>query len=370
MFIKTYTLPIVIAALITTSNSLAKHQTTIEQAHQRITDARKKIATQAAHKNTTDALLTRLSNTTLSGLGEIEAFASDNYTGDSDSDLIIATLALSIESHINPSTTATISFLYEEDDTDFGIDEAYLQFENFAGSSTLLLGRNYVPFGAFDTHLINDTLILELAETLETTAMLSAGYKALSASVYIFDGNSDDNNTLEDFGISLSFSPSERLTLGIHFINDLGESDNLDIPGSQEINAYIINAAINIAGVTFLIESLTADSFETELGLFNPSNTDLGALQLEAATSFNINGAEITTAIAYQESKEALALELPKERISLGISFNPMPNTTLSIEYTHDTDYGVNDRFSGSGPTITGTGATADALILQISAEF
>ena len=59
---------------------------------------------------------------------------------------------------------------------------------------------------------------------------------------------------------------------------------------------------------------------------------------------------------AYQETDEAVALELPEERLSAAISVEVMDNTTLSLEWAHDDDDSTADGGTGAsgGDTVTG----------------
>lgn len=81
-----------------------------------------------------------------SGLVEIEAFHHDNYANESESDLVLATAFLAAEAEFQYGISAAISLLYEEDDTDLEIDEAFIakEFDGLtvtAGRYICLLAR-------------------------------------------------------------------------------------------------------------------------------------------------------------------------------------------------------------------------------------
>ena len=61
-------------------------------------------------------------------------------------------------------SSAEISLLYEEDSTDLEVDTASISFEKEGNPFALQVGQTYLPFGMFTTSLVNDTLVLEVAE--------------------------------------------------------------------------------------------------------------------------------------------------------------------------------------------------------------
>jgi hypothetical protein len=91
------------------------------------------------------------------GVVEFEAsYSSDDETG---SDFVVATVDLGLEADLTEGVKANVSVLYEEDDTDLEIDIATISFESLAGTnSALILGQDYLPFGSFETYMVNDTL--------------------------------------------------------------------------------------------------------------------------------------------------------------------------------------------------------------------
>lgn len=168
---------------------------------------------------------------TISGLIEIEAGATEiDFTDggtESESDIILATAQLGLGVEVAKGITGDLILLYEEDATDLELDEAAINFSNEVWFGRL--GQQYVPFGVFHSHFISDPLTLELGETRETA--LLGGYENdfVRISAYLFNGGTeketDREDHIRDWGVSLSSNPSEILTVGASYISDLADSD-------------------------------------------------------------------------------------------------------------------------------------------------
>ncbi|MGC1183294.1 LbtU family siderophore porin, partial [Legionella sp.] len=80
--------------------------------------------------------------------------------------------------------------------------------------------------------------------------------------------------------------------------------------------------------------------------------------------------------LGYQWTKEALALNLPKQRIIGVYNISIWRDTVESIEYSHDIDYAVYQFANGAAPNGTvnlptlGTGRSANTLSAQIGVYF
>ncbi|MFO7559121.1 MAG: hypothetical protein R6X10_09850, partial [Desulfobacterales bacterium] len=71
-----------------------------------------------------------LDKVAISGLIEIEAAMEEGFDDENSSDISLSTAELGIEASINEWVTGNLVFLYEEDETDFDIDEGFITIEN------------------------------------------------------------------------------------------------------------------------------------------------------------------------------------------------------------------------------------------------
>ncbi|ADC63210.1 LbtU family siderophore porin [Allochromatium vinosum] len=333
-----------------------------------------------------DAAPTWYRNIEIAGLIEVEASYLSPYEGGSESDIVLATAELGIRSQVNDWVEAGISFLYEQDETDLEVDTAYLTFAN-ADVSPLFLtaGQVYVPFGVYETNLVSDPLTLEIGEARETALQLGFEHSGFSGSVYVFNG---DNNVkgkdrIESWGANLGFAQDSddwAWSVGAGYINDLGDSDSLhetindirvgaaeldpslSIDPTERTAGWTLNAAANFGPFSLIGEYLSAaDDFDPNSLEFKGEGARPSAWNIEAGYSFTLLGRESVAAVAYQGTREALALELPKERWLLGWSIEIFDRTSLGLEWARDRDYNTRDG---------GTGKSGDTFTAQLAVEF
>ena len=168
---------------------------------------------------------------TLSGLIEAEASLIHVEGGDEEDDLRLSTVQLDLDAEFTPWLGGHVVGLWEEDDTEpMVIDEAVLSLTSpwqFVDQTpALYLGRQYLPFGRFDSAMISDPLTLELGETHTTAAVLALTGERWSAWLGTFEGSVDNGDDgLDSWVAALEVTPREGVTLGASWISDLAESD-------------------------------------------------------------------------------------------------------------------------------------------------
>lgn len=325
-------------------------------------------------------------NIEIAGLIEVEASYLSPYEGDSESDIVLATAELGIRSQVNDWVEAGISFLYEQDETDLEVDVAYLTLAN-ADVSPLFLtaGQVYVPFGVYETNLVSDPLTLDIGEARETALQLGFEQSGFSGSLYVFNGDNNikGKDRIGSWGANLGFSQESddrSWSVGAGYISDLGDSDtlhesindnrvagaelnpDLSIDPTERTGGWTLNAAASFGPFSLIGEYLSAtDDFDPASLDFKGEGARPSAWNIEVGYSFRLLGRESVAAVAYQGTREALALELPKERWLLGWSIEIFDRTSLSLEWARDRDYGARDG---------GTGKSGDTLTAQLAVEF
>ncbi|WP_240905566.1 LbtU family siderophore porin [Thiorhodococcus mannitoliphagus] len=329
----------------------------------------------------------------IAGLIEVEAQDASSYEGDRESDITLATAELGIAAQINAWVNVGISFLYEQDETDLEIDVASITLSNPEVTPIFVTaGQLYVPFGSYETNLVSAPLTLDIGETRQTTLEVGFVADSFSASAYLFNGDRKINgeNQIGTWGATLGYAYEESdllVTLGAGYISDLGDSDSLqeitnedrvetldtaiaaglDVTGysvapSTRTGGWTINAAAEFGRFNLIGEYLSAtDDFAPQSLAFEEAGAKPSAWNIEADVEFDLMGRESVAAIAYQGTREALALELPQERWLIGWSVEVYRQTSLSLEWAYDRDY---DRAEG------GTGETASTLTAQLAVEF
>ncbi|WP_162844189.1 LbtU family siderophore porin [Sinobacterium caligoides] len=300
-----------------------------------------------------------MDNVSYSGLVEVLATKNEGMGDESDSsDLSVATVELGLEAKINEWATANLVFLHEEDaDESIEVDVATIVFANAELSPvSLTLGQDYLPFGSYETNLINDTLALEIGETRATTAILGFEAAGFTASGYVYtDESNEDDHSLSAYGASLGYA-TESFNVGADYIDNILDADTLsefiDDNGlrpfiDKKVSGISLHAAAELGDLNLIAEHLMLD----EIG-----DADVTASQVEAAYSFG----DFTAAVAYQQTEDAYGL-LPEQRLSIGGSYAVLENTTLSLEYWNDEDYSEKEG---------GTGDNTNNIALQVAVEF
>ncbi len=271
-----------------------------------------------------------LDNLKISGIMAVETAHTEglNNSEDNASNTSLATFELAMLAPINQYTEATVTFLYEEQDTPFEVDTASISI-SANPNLNLTFGQVYLPFGAFETHQVNDTLALEIAETRNSALMAGYGKDGFSAQGYVF---ATQENKLNQGGFRLGFR-NNHVNIYTDYINNALNSDAFKALAEEEDQfsnltdtpAISIHLGAQISDVLIQCEYLALDS----IGELNITTS-----QLEA--SYHLE--TISLALSLQQTKDAQILNLPQQRISYTTTMNILPSTQLAIEVWRDED--------------------------------
>ena len=313
-----------------------------------------------------------------SALVEVEAFTGKDFAGAKTSDVSLATVELGLEAKITDLVSANVVALYEEgaEDDHLIINVGTITLGNEEKSPFYLTaGKMYMPFGSFESAMVSDPLTLELAETRDTA--LLAGFAAAGwyGSLYTFNGEVDktgSNDTMSTFGANLGYKLEEgdwQMDLGAGWLNNLGNSNTLrdhlaTTSGTVEgfTEALALHGQIQYGGWKVMAEYVAAlDSFSPGEMDFAGRGAKPKAWQLELTHTTEVAEREVTLALGYQRTEEAVALGLPEHRYLAAIGVGIFDHTTLALEYRHDQDY---DLAQG------GTDESAHQVVAQLAVEF
>ena len=286
--------------------------------------------------------------------------------GANETDLVVDTLELGIGAQVNDWVKGEVALLYEQGES-LDVDTATLTIGPPEGAWSLTGGQLYLPFGVFETNLISDPVTLELGETKQTAFQVDASAGALSGSVFVFKGDNqiDGDDRIQGIGAAVGYSAetdSFELGLNLSYTNDLGDSDAFEGGFMGRTAGLSASAMLTMGSVSVLGEYLGAmDTFGADYVAFGDYGAKPSAWMVEAAYGFELAGKEATLAASYQATDEALALELPKKRMLVGLSAEVMEGLSLGFEWARDTDYSVDEG---------GTGENSDNFTVQLAAEF
>lgn len=309
----------------------------------------------------------------ISGVLEAELAAGEDYAKNKVTDITAATAEIGIDAAVSDQVDAHVLMLFEEGESDSAlIDEASITLkinDNFSAT----LGKVYVPFGVFVSNMVSDPLTLEIGETNESAILLDFSLADTYGSVYLFNGDStritdtDDNEI--SYGLNIGFNHNDIFDANLGYISNLAESDALQgleggatgVPGliKEDVAGMSLSASIIISHLKIIIERVQAldDFVAGDFDGLLSTDTSPSASYLE----FAIKNYDIIYALAYQQTEDALLLDLPEEVISAAITFPLINGAYMAIEYAQANDYSVADG---------GTGEDASQFTIQLSAEF
>ena len=318
-------------------------------------------------------------NIEISGLTEVEVGYNDPDSGDTTSDIVLATQEIGIAAEVTDWVSAEAVFLFEDDETDLEFDVATVTIADPDGPLYATGGMFYVPFGTFETHLISDPLTLEIGEIRESSVLAGFESNGFAGGVYVFNGDLEKNgeSQIDNFGAFAGYSQENGNTafaFNIGYITDIGDTDtlqdtiqdNLDtamVEYDDHVGGFSVDGMFSYGPFTLIGEYLIAtDEFEFNELAFESDGAEPEAFNIELGYHFNLSGVDMTAAVAYQGTDEAVALELPEERVLLGLSAEIFDSTSLSIEWAHDDDYSDSE-----GGTDEAGGTT---VTTQLAVEF
>jgi hypothetical protein len=326
---------------------------------------------------------------TLFGLIEFEGTWGSDYNDDSFSEFNVATGQLGFDAQISDWALGHLLALYEgPDDQTLTLDEANIWIGNYEKFPALLTaGKFYMPFGKFETNMIQDPMTHYIGEINDYG--VAAGFKTSGffASLFTYNGmkERENQNTITGFGAKIGYELERddfSLNTAVGWVNDMADADSIgelfDEYGLEtihdQVNGFCAHLIASRGPVSFIGEYITAlDDFYP--GRFNPETGKMegsellykgqgarpAAWNIELSWSTELWGKSTVLAVGYQGTQEAVALGLPDYRFLGVASMVVLPGTTLSLEYFHDRDYDGDE---------DGSGNSADVVTTQLAYEF
>lgn len=299
---------------------------------------------------------------TLTGLIEVDGGFTKNFDKTSSSTLDLATADLGLAVALKPWASGLIVLSYNGDDEKVEVDEAGITLGKTKEMPFFLTaGKVYLPFGDFTTTMLQDPLTLTLGEINDAGAIGGFEMHGFAAMLFTYSGmeETDIDEKINGFGAAVTYGYEQddfRVATGISLVSNLADAGGINDP-------------LDEAGVTTLTDVVPGLAAHLSLGYgpFALTGEYVGALDSFAAEELDFGGngaqpyawrgelsytAEILTketvfASAYQQLDEALALELPAERLSAAATVTVTDGTTFGVEGFFDEDYEKGDGGTG-----------------------
>ncbi len=254
----------------------------------------------------------------MSGVIEVEAGFSDG-----SSDINLATVEVGLDHSFNDKAEGHLLFLYEGgEDDNIAVDEATITLHP-SKSMSITAGRMYVPFGQFDSNMLSSPLTSELGETQEEAIQLGFSSGNFSSAIYLFKDDADASDKIDDYGVNLGYE-SDAFAAGISMISDVNDQSS----ENNSAKGLALHAKGTMGRTTVIAEHLTVNK-TADGDKPQASNLELG---------FDM-GSDRTLAVAVQKTKNAEALDLPKNSVGIAYSMPVYEKVGLAAEVVRNKGY-------------------------------
>lgn len=288
----------------------------------------------------------------ISGLVEVEAgYGEIDYDdpaveNEESSDVDLATVELALDAKIHDQVEGHVLIKYEEDD--LFVDEGFITLtgpDRFP--AYLIAGRQYVPFGNFDTSFVTDPNTLILGETNEGAAVI--GYRfmgeMLEVSAGVFNGEAQeagDDDAIDSYVAAVKAQPLEGLNMGISYISNLAGSNsfNEEVVDPENLDSLVAGWSAFVS-FAFLERFKLMAEYVGALDNFRAGEIYDAADGEEREPSawnaeFGVSVIEnVELAIRYGGSDDGGAEFLPETQYGAVVNWGFFDNTNLAVEYLH-----------------------------------
>lgn len=347
----------------------------------------------------------------LSGKSEPVAVLNSPFRGNMDGDITLGSSELDIAAALNQNVEAYIAIAYDESppavgprisNSAFNLNMGFVNIGNLDRTPLYFTaGQVYVPFGRYSSAMISAPLTMNLARTKSRPFIF--GYKSQEdtgpfAAVYGFRSDTTLGKSGVG-GLNLGYifaRGSDTGEIGASYISAINDAAGMQSTGSnvgttfggfgsftngneavRKIPAFDVHGNVGIDRYNFSAEWVgVSERFRTQDLSFNDRGAKPQAAQFEANMTFRAFNRPSSLGVGYQWSKDALALNLPKQRLIGVFNISIWKDTVESLEYRHDIDYRLYQFANGAAPEgfvnapTIGTGRTADTVSAQIGVYF
>ncbi len=349
----------------------------------------------------------------LSGEVQMQANAIDTFSDNHTTDLYLSDAELDMQALINRWITAFMSFSYNNTPNAVGqrvggeidLDNAFFTIGNLNTTKwRLTAGQLYVPFGQYNSFLISDPLNKVIFRTKGQPVIVGwgvPGEDGFAFSAFGFKGTAHDdgdasssNPRINQYGGDANYQfhlGGLKTAFGVSYIADIADSSGMQHTGGSdgqfegfsddveteklhhEVPGIDARALINYSRFTIVGEYDSAlRSFDPMDLSFNGAGARPSAYHVEGFYGFDFFKKPSTVALGFDQTYQALALNVPASRIAAAFNISPWRNTIASLELRHDWNYGEDDFASGSGATVVTTpaGSSSNAIFGQFQVYF
>lgn len=341
----------------------------------------------------------------ISGGIETRASYSKGYTDKENMDVNLSTAEIDLWAIMSQWVSGFINLNYDDSSPETGsrvtnsrfyLQRGFVTIGNLQQSPFYVtMGQLFLPFGRYSSAVVTTPITKSIGRIEERALVLGyardgfyfqaygdKGDRVTSNNNIIFQGGANfgykNNNTaiggidvgmgyttnfadsqgMQSNGLSSGGNPSTQFAGFSETYNADGTSAN-DL--AHNVGALDFHLSLSRGMMTLITEYITAvERFDEGDLTFDGEGALVSALQTELDFNFLFGKIPLTIGAAYNQSWEALALNVPQQSYFLVASTSLWKNTVESLEFRHDVNYAVTDNTGGGG-------AGDDDLILPVS---
>jgi len=324
----------------------------------------------------------------LSGKVEGGAASLRTFTGSHNSDIDLASAELDITAHANQWVTGFMIIKYENvqlspirvSNSRFILDKGFVTVGNLNVSpGYFTVGQREIPFGQYHSFTVSGPLTRAIGGTKQRAILV--GYhpksdKGFYASVYGFRGDSRPRADVNTYGGTIGHlidKKSFTSDFGVDVISNIADSDVMQSTGAmlpftgfgasfatemldKRVPGIDIHEALHISPMINIYAEYTGatESFSSSDMTYNGSPARPRAYALEGVVMFPTMNKPSSFEISASGTKEALALNLPRQRYIAAYNFVPWKNTITTVEYRRENHYSPSNTATGAGSGVFG----------------
>lgn len=345
----------------------------------------------------------------LSGALEGQGLLEYPYHGKANADVNLATAELDVAVNVNSWVIGFLTATYDDSQLDpqrdtnsrFFLKRGFITVGNLRKSPFYgTIGQMFIPTGAFESHMISSPVTKLMARTRTRTLLAGfqqPGDQSWNGSAFVFNGDTTSKHNVQ-YGMDLEKGQGlwgYDSNFGVTYTSNLAESDGMQDTGGNgfegfgtsstaerikhNVPALDFHASGRNGNIDYIWEILGAvRPFSREDLVYENKGAKPLALNVELAYHFNLlDEYESAVALGYGYTKDASALNLPKQSIVATVSSSFWPSTVESIEFKHNINYSKHDIGGGRSSDgelvfvpVNDLGGTSDTITAQIGVYF
>lgn len=331
----------------------------------------------------------------ISGYVEGRVSALHDYDASTKNDINLNAVEVDFLSQMTPWASAYISIVYDKDSqpvgprydySDIYLSRAFLTIGNLDKLPIYgTIGQFFVPFGSYSSNMIGDSVTKLFAKTKARALQLGFYKSNVHAEIYAFKGESYDNGSQQinnggaNLGYKFAVGDKFSASFGAGYLYNIADSAGMQTTGGKDNGSFVgfsgsvagyysksssenlmhsvpagdVYAKLTFGQIASGEVNLFAEYIST-LGSFNPNDLMFNgkgakpsALNIEAAYRFDVVNKPAFVSATYGQTKDALALNLPKESYVGTFGISLWKSTVEKLEFRHELNYGYDDYASG-----------------------